>query len=332
MVRGFRLAPLKETWKAPDIAGEELLFENELTPSGPEGVQLVTRIGSLPGASPASPGPGDEPQGHFFLDRYLPLSGDTLKKAADRLGCIPQVLSLLNHKRPPDAKLDATRSIEIYRGPISTYVVQQGDTLWSISRKFKVPLREILWLNRLDHLSIKVGRQLYIARGIVSRNVEQRASTDLQTSELLAKARQQMRHGKEASAAYTRGVRVSRPIPGTITSGFGWRRHPILKRPNFHKAVDIVAKEGTPIRALYGGTVIFSGDSGAGGKSVILRHPKNLYTVYAHCAVLFVSKGDEITQGTVVGQVGHTGQATAAHLHFAMRRGASPLDPLPFLR
>lgn len=333
LIRGFTLEPVKEAWKIPS-AEEEVLFENELNPSGPEGVQLVTRLGDAEGETspPAPEEEAAEPTGHFFLDRYLPLQGDTLRRAALRLGCVPELLSLLNGRKGLDELLDPTRSIEIYRGPVSTHEVAQGDTLWSISRKYKVPLREILWLNRLDKLSIRVGTQLFVARGVVSKNVERRASTDLTTSELLAKARQKMRYGEEASASYSRGIRVSRPIPGKITSGFGWRTHPILKRPNFHKAVDIVAKEGTPIRALYGGKVVFSGDAGPGGKSVILRHPRNLYTIYAHCAALHVSKGDEIPQGTTIGLVGKTGQATAPHLHFAMRRGASALDPLPFLR
>lgn len=329
-VRAFALDEIKDTWRPEDDVAEDILFENELNPTGPEGVSLVTRIAELPAPEEAATTP--EPLGHFFLDRYLPLEGDSLRKAAARLGCIPELLGLLNGKSKLEARLDPTRSIEIYRGPVTTHRIEQGDTLWSISRRYRIPLRELIWLNRLRSLEIRAGETVYVAQGIVSSNVERRAATDLQTSELLAKAKQQMRHGKEASASRSKGVRVARPIRGVISSGFGWRQHPFLKRASFHKGLDIVAPKGTPIKALYAGKVIFSGIAGAGGKSIILRHPNNLYTIYAHCAAIHVSKGDEVPQGTTIGKVGKTGQATAPHLHFAMRRGPSSLDPLPFLR
>lgn len=331
-VRDFALQHSKEDWKPLiDDADEDVLFENELNATGPEGVQLVTRIGDLPEAGDEGE-PGDEVLGHFFLDRYLPLEGDTLRRAAQRLGCVPELLSLLNGRLELDVQLDSTRSIEIYRGPVTTHEVAQGDSLWGISRSYKIPLRELIWLNRLSSLDLRPGDRLFVARGVVSENVGRRASTDLATSELLARAKQQMQDGKEASAEATRGVRVSRPVHGAVSSGFGWRRHPFLKRPSFHKGVDIVADKGTPIRALYEGQVIFAGEAGAGGKSIILRHTGNIYTIYAHCASINVTKGDQVPQGTAIGRVGKTGLATAPHLHFAMRRGASTLDPLPFLR
>lgn len=329
-VRSFALDEVKEVWHPEEDVAEDILFENELNPTGPEGVSLVTRIAELPAPEEAPHTP--EPLGHFFLDRYLPLEGDTLRRAAARLGCIPELLGLLNDLESLDGHLDSTRSIEIYRGPVTSHRIEQGDTLWSISRRYRIPLRELIWLNRLRDLEIRAGDTLFVARGIVSSNVERRAATDLRTSELLARAKQQMRHGKEASAARTKGVRVARPIRGVISSGFGWRQHPFLKRASFHKGLDIVAPKGTPIKALYGGKVVFAGIAGAGGKSIILRHPNNLYTIYAHCAAIHVSKGDEVPQSTTIGRVGKTGQATAPHLHFAMRRGPSSLDPLPFLR
>lgn len=329
-VRGFALETTKASWRPEEDVAEDILFENELNPTGPEGVTLVTRIAELPAPEEAATTP--EPLGHFFLDRYLPLEGDTMRRAAARLGCVPELLGLLNGQADLDARLDPTSSIEIYRGPVTAHRIEQGDTLWSISRSYRIPLRELIWLNRLSQLEIRAGETIYVARGIVSSNVERRAATDLTTSELLAKAKQQMRHGSEASAARSKGEKVSRPIRGVISSGFGWRQHPFLKRASFHKGIDIVAPQGTPIKALYGGTVVFADTAGAGGKSIILRHPNNLYTIYAHCAAIHVTKGDDVPQGTTIGKVGKTGQATAPHLHFSMRRGPSSLDPLPFLR
>ncbi len=331
LLRGFTLEGSKQEWRPEQDLAEDVLFENELNPTGPDGEALVTGLEDTK-VEVLDEKEVVEPQGHFFLDRYLPLEGDTLRKAATRLGCIPEMLSLLNGGKALDKKLDSSRSIHIYRGPVTAHSIQQGDTLWSISRSYRIPLRELIWLNRLRSLDIHAGNTVFIARGVVSKNVEQRAATDLVTSELLAKAKQRMQGGKEASASAMKGIRVTRPVSGSITSGFGWRRHPFLKRTSFHKGVDIAARAGTPIRALYGGKIVFAGHTKIGGNSIIIRHPNKLYTSYAHLSIINVSKGDEIPQGTTIGKVGKTGQATAPHLHFAMRRGPSALDPLPFLR
>lgn len=327
VTRAFRIEPLKQDWKAP-LPGVDL-FDNKLVSPGTDPA-LNLKVGapkSLDGAGEAA-----AQMGNFYMDRFLPLKGDTLRTVATRLGCIPELLALHNEGSTLDQPLDPTRSIEVYRGPVTAYTTQAGDTLWSISKRFRVPLREILWLNRLRTLVLPVGRQVYVARGVVSPEVGRRASQDLPTSVLLARAKQEMRDGEDSGANLAVGTMVSRPVTGEVTSGFGWRRHPILKKTSFHRGIDIRAGEGTPIRAMDDGLVVFAGDSGAGGKSVILRHKNQLYSIYAHCALVNVAKGERVTKGTTIGRVGKTGLATAPHLHFAMKRGESSIDPLPFIR
>ena len=113
------------------------------------------------------------------------------------------------------------------------------------------------------------------------------------------------------------------PIRGRLSSGFGWRRG------RAHEGIDIPARRGTPIRAAEAGRVIHSG-SGLGdyGRVVIVKHAGPYKTVYAHNRRNRVRKGQFVEKGEVIAEVGTTGNANGPHLHFELRRGAKPLDPL----
>ncbi len=120
-----------------------------------------------------------------------------------------------------------------------------------------------------------------------------------------------------------------RPVPGGITSGFGMRLHPILKRYIHHDGIDLRASYGTPIRASADGIVKFSGACGGYGKTVIIYHGGNIDTLYAHCSRLAVSVNQRVKQGQIIGYVGSTGLSTGPHLHFEFRVNGTPQKP-PF--
>lgn len=119
-----------------------------------------------------------------------------------------------------------------------------------------------------------------------------------------------------------------RPVVGRITSGFGYRVHPIFKRVRFHTGIDIAAPTGTPIRAAAAGVVVYSGWRRAYGKTVIIDHGNGLATVYAHCSRLLVSARTRVKAGQVIATVGSTGLTTGPHLHFEVRRFGKPINPL----
>ena len=101
-----------------------------------------------------------------------------------------------------------------------------------------------------------------------------------------------------------------------ISSGFGKRFHPVLKKWRSHNGVDYAAPSGTPVRAIGRGTVNFSGTKGGYGKHVRLRHNKTYQSSYSHLSRIAVRNGTVVEQGQVVGYVGSTGLATGPHLHF----------------
>ncbi len=113
-----------------------------------------------------------------------------------------------------------------------------------------------------------------------------------------------------------------------ITSGFGIRFHPILKKYRPHHGVDYAAPYGTKVRSVGDGKVIFAGWRGGYGKTVIIRHGKGYITTYAHLSRIYVKKGQNVKQGQIIGAVGSTGLSTGPHLHFEVRRHGRLLNPL----
>lgn len=121
------------------------------------------------------------------------------------------------------------------------------------------------------------------------------------------------------------------PSDGRISSGFGWRTHPILGYRRFHSGLDFAANQGSPIRAADSGTVIFAGWYGGYGLTTIISHGNDTTTLYAHCSELHVAEGQSVQRGQVIAAIGSTGLSTGPHLHFEVRRGGNPVDPVAFL-
>ncbi len=121
------------------------------------------------------------------------------------------------------------------------------------------------------------------------------------------------------------------PISGArISSGFGYRRHPVLGYTKLHTGVDFAAPPGTPIRAAGDGVVIHAGWRGGYGRTVMIRHPNGYVTLYAHQSRIArgIRKGVRVRQGQVIGYVGASGRVTGPHLHYEVRINKKPVNPL----
>lgn len=115
-----------------------------------------------------------------------------------------------------------------------------------------------------------------------------------------------------------------------VTSGFGRRLHPIHKSWRSHNGVDFGAPTGTPIKATSDGIVEFAASQRGYGNLVVLRHRGKFSTAYAHLNGFArgLKKGQEVSQGDIIGYVGSTGWATGPHLHYEVRIDNKPQDPL----
>lgn len=116
-----------------------------------------------------------------------------------------------------------------------------------------------------------------------------------------------------------------------ISSGFGYRTHPVSKKKSFHPALDLPAKTGTPIYAPASGVVVYAKRKGAYGNFLLLAHSFGFKTAYGHLSKFAVKSGAYVSKGDLIAYVGNTGRSTGAHLHYEVRYLDKWVDPEPFL-
>jgi len=117
------------------------------------------------------------------------------------------------------------------------------------------------------------------------------------------------------------------PVAGRITSGFGWRTHPLLGFLRLHKGLDIAAPRGAPVYATIDGAVQFAGWSGGYGNFIKIGHGGGVQTGYGHLSRIAVAPGQRVERGQVIGYVGSTGLSTGPHLHWEVWRGGTAVNP-----
>ncbi len=130
---------------------------------------------------------------------------------------------------------------------------------------------------------------------------------------------------KEAPRTVATG-NFTMPTRGRISSGYG------MRNGRMHRGIDIATSTGTPINAADGGTVVFSGYSGAYGNLIEIDHGNGYRTKYAHCSKLLVSKGAKVYKGQHIANVGNTGRSTGPHLHLEVIKNGSNQNPSNYVR
>ncbi len=117
---------------------------------------------------------------------------------------------------------------------------------------------------------------------------------------------------------------------GLFSRGFGFvRREEIRHRP--HNGVDIVAEEGAHIRAVNDGLVVYADNGVSGyGNFLVIVHADGSASFYGHCRAIYAAPGQLVVRGQVVAEVGATGRPYVPHLHFELRRGGDPVDPMRY--
>ncbi|MDY7989815.1 M23 family metallopeptidase [Paenibacillus polymyxa] len=117
------------------------------------------------------------------------------------------------------------------------------------------------------------------------------------------------------------------PSSSRITSSFGIRVHPVTGETKMHNGIDIGAPERAPVLAVKAGIVVYAAPMGTAGNAIIIRHA-DMETRYYHLSRIDVANGQEVEAGQKIGEVGSTGRSTGPHLHFEVRVGGNPVDPL----
>ena len=267
-------------------------------------------------------------------------------------------------------QVDAEESKKAKNLSITAYVVKDGDSLWSIADRFDLELDTIIGSNKLKDINmLKLGTTLRIPNqnGIfvrVEKNDKLSVLADrygstksavlfangmkdgsalkvgqeifLPGARIVAVA-ESSKGGRKASRAVTSKItgsvrRFGWPVMGKISSTFGWRRSPFGHRRVFHAGLDIRAPKGRAIVAAAEGRVVHSNWMSGYGKTIVIVHQGGYSTLYGHCSSLLARSGAYVQRGQLIARVGSTGRSTGNHLHFEVRRGGTPMNPINFLR
>ncbi|MFQ5683389.1 MAG: LysM peptidoglycan-binding domain-containing M23 family metallopeptidase [Candidatus Binatia bacterium] len=195
------------------------------------------------------------------------------------------------------------------------HVVKSGENLFRIGKAYGVPYWDLARINRIKNThQLRVGQMIFVP-----------GATRLLPVKIITPSKATL---KPPSRLYQRKrgrMGFIWPVRGKITSRFGPRGK------NFHDGIDIAVPEGTPIRAVGKGEVIYSDRLRGYGNLIIIRHPSGFASVYAHNRRNRVHKGQEVARGNVIGNVGSTGRVTGPHLHFEIRKHNVTRDPLYYL-
>ena len=119
------------------------------------------------------------------------------------------------------------------------------------------------------------------------------------------------------------------PVPGArVTGGVGPRVHPVYGYRSCHTGLDMGAAAGTPIRTTAAGVVVANATGGPNGNNTLISHGEGVYSMYAHQSRFAAQEGQQVAAGEVIGYVGSTGYSTGPHLHFEIRVGGTPYNPM----
>ena len=117
------------------------------------------------------------------------------------------------------------------------------------------------------------------------------------------------------------------PVRGKVITSYGAKTN-----GKANDGINLAVPEGTPVKAAEDGVVAYSGNELKGyGNLVLVRHSNGYVTAYAHASELLVKRGDTIKRGQVIAKSGQSGEVGSPQLHFEIRKGSQPVDPLQFL-
>ncbi len=247
------------------------------------------------------------------------------------------------------------------------YVVQPGDTLWSISRRTGVPVAVLQRLNGLAEGSIRVGQRLALDAGTSPPRKEtsqtryrvksgeslwsiaQRHGMTIEALRSLNRLRSDVLHAGQELIVYLeasprntgekREPAQVRPAPaGTGQPVFSWpMRGKIVERfgtksTGLVQGISIAAGSENAVRSTAGGEVAYAGTLRGYGRMVIVRHGDGFHSIYAHLSNITVSKGQRVNAGNVLGQAGAIPGSVPAGVHFQLYKKGRAVDPMSFLR
>jgi murein DD-endopeptidase MepM/ murein hydrolase activator NlpD len=246
----------------------------------------------------------------------------------------------------------ASKPVAAAPAAASVHVVNKGDTLLSISRQHHIPVAELARANNLDQSAkLRLGMKLTVpgakTAGAAPAAPPPVAATApaAPATKMVAAAQPQSARlvqptanvEEPAAAAEAPAIKPSEatgalptfrwPVRGKVITTYGAKTN-----GKSNDGINLAVPEGTPVKAAEDGVVAYSGNELKGyGNLVLVRHSNGYVTAYAHASELLVKRGETIKRGQVIAKSGQSGEVGSPQLHFEIRKGSSPVDPLQFL-
>src|SRR5450631_2109975 len=255
----------------------------------------------------------------------------------------------------PALTAPASRAVAVAAAP-TVHVVNHGDTLLSIARRNHVPVGELARANHLEpSAKIKLGMKLSVpgartaaiapaaqpataavavqpAAAMAAPATRMAAAGGAPQSARLAQATPTAEDAADAAPAKaaeaTGALPTFRwPVRGKVITSYGAKTN-----GKSNDGINLAVPVGTPVKAAEDGVVAYAGNELKGyGNLVLVRHSNGYVTAYAHASELLVKRGDTIKRGQIIAKSGQSGEVGSPQLHFEIRKGSSPVDPLQFL-
>jgi murein DD-endopeptidase MepM/ murein hydrolase activator NlpD len=224
----------------------------------------------------------------------------------------------------------------------SVHVVNRGDTVLSIARRNHVSIAELAKANNLDRSAkLKLGMKLTVPGAKSAQRATASASPTTKLAAVTPKPQEKARMAqattRPAELSTETPVKVTEatgalptfrwPVRGKVITSYGAKTNGMA-----NEGINLSVPEGTPVRAAEDGVVGYSGNEVKSyGNLVLVRHSNGYVTAYAHASEVLVKRGDAIKRGQIIAKSGQSGEVGSPQLHFEIRKGSSPVDPLQFL-
>ena len=256
----------------------------------------------------------------------------------------PVVKTLLNQTIKPN---------KTTRVGLKEITVSKGDTLYSISRKYEIPVNDLAVMNKISApFTLSVGQKIKVPN---LDKVETRSPSEIKTpakapakitpakndvkpivvqqnkntpkverkQKISSNPKQQLPKISARSAS-----KFSWPLRGKILSGYGAKNNGL-----FNDGINIAASIGATVKAAENGVVAYAGNEVKGmGNLIIIQHSDGWMTIYAHLDSMSVKRGTRVNVGTPIGRAGKTGKVDKPQLHFEIRKGTKAYNPTQYLK